>query len=125
MTVRVSTLSRWVSAGAALLLLASLSVSSATAQTVRHRRRTRRPPIVVPALRYATPRSVSDLASFQATNRALLREPKLNCLLRRRSTATYETIVGSWLLPLCDLNLSIIRVRPDELREIQQTALYE
>jgi serine-type D-Ala-D-Ala carboxypeptidase/endopeptidase (penicillin-binding protein 4) len=61
MTVRVSTLSRWLSAGAALLLLASLSVSSATAQTVRHRRRTRRPPLVVPALRYATPRSVSDL----------------------------------------------------------------
>jgi serine-type D-Ala-D-Ala carboxypeptidase/endopeptidase (penicillin-binding protein 4) len=61
MTVRIPTLPRWLSTGAALLLLSSIPMPAAGAQAVRHRRRTRRAPVIVPALRYATPRSVSDL----------------------------------------------------------------
>jgi D-alanyl-D-alanine carboxypeptidase/D-alanyl-D-alanine-endopeptidase (penicillin-binding protein 4) len=61
MMVRVPTLPRWFSAGAALLLFALLPLPAAKGQAVRHRRRTRRPAVVVPAMRYATPRSVTDL----------------------------------------------------------------
>jgi D-alanyl-D-alanine carboxypeptidase/D-alanyl-D-alanine-endopeptidase (penicillin-binding protein 4) len=61
MMVRVPTLPRWFSAGAALILLSLFPLPAAKGQAVRHRRRTRRPPVLVPALRYATPRSVTDL----------------------------------------------------------------
>src|SRR5665213_1562962 len=61
MTVRVPTLPRWLPAGAALLLFALLPLPAAKGQAVRHRRRARRAPVVVPAMRYATPRSVTDL----------------------------------------------------------------
>lgn len=71
------------------------------------------------------PRSINDIASFHAANEDLFRSPELNCLLRRRSSATYHTILGGWLLPLCDLDLNKIPVKLDDLREIQRTVRYE
>ena len=68
MTVRTPTLPRWFPAGAALLLLSALAFPAAQGQSIRHWRRTRRPPVVVPALRYATrvvsPDLDADLASM-------------------------------------------------------------
>lgn len=70
-------------------------------------------------------RSISNITSFHATNRDLLRSPELNCLLRRRSSATYRKILSGWLLPQYDLDLNRIPVRLDDLREIQRTVRYE
>ena len=71
--------------------------------------------------RIRDPKSIDDIASFHATNRALLQEPELNCLLRRRSSATYGKLLGGWLLPLYGLDLNLIKVRLDDLRQIQRT----